>query len=426
MLNGPTAAFKAARFHIVLVALAGMALSACGGGGNSSSGTTLPSNPSPTPTAAATPFDPTLLQPDDWNTFGHDMQRTGYDNLPNPISGSNANQLQVKWTYSEGSSFVASPIVVNGVVYILGTDSVLTALNASNGQVIWRHALIPQYPTYQSFITPSLYDGKLFVGTHTSTGHLYAIDPTDGNEIWEQTTVGTVRSSPVSINGELYIGLAYGDQPACYPGGIYEYNEATGTPGPSWLTDANADLDGGGVWGPLTYTGSSIIFGTGNTCNDTAIANSVVSTDANMSALWHVQTANGLKDDDVASGILDLNNTGYVSAKNGLLYAIDLSSGNVLWNTALGASDGLGGYATPGYVSGTLFASRGWTYNPQNYGPANAGGALYGLSLQGKIRWSISTKTIVLGQVVGANNVAYAELDNSVDALDPSSGRVLW
>ena len=168
-------------------------------------------------------------------------------------------------------------------------------------------------------------------------------------------------------------------------------------------------------------------FRSGNTCvNSPATANAVAAIDPQMNTRWVVPTAIGVTDDDVGGGVLLVQNSVFINAKNGILYSIDANTGIPNWSKYLGAPDLLGGIASPGYVGGTLFASRGYTGSPYYVGPDAPGGALYGLTLAGDTKWTIETKQIVLGQVVGANGVAYAELDNTLDALDPETGKVLW
>lgn len=384
------------------------------------------------PTATATLA---IKAGDDWNTFGHDMRRTGYDTLPNPINKTTAPHLQLLWSYTfpkytnylgqlKPAGFYASPIVVNGVVYVLPRSNLLTAFDAKTGLMLWQKALVPQYPTYEGFQTPALYDGTIFAGSYTSNGILTAVDALTHNTLWQTGfQPGGFRSSPVMVNGKLYIGENFGDPPACQPGGIYSYDEHTGQLDSSWLTSPTSGQDGGGVWGPLTWTGSAVVFGTGNTClANPATGDAIAATTASMDNLWHVSTVpdSTKDDDDVASGVLDVNNVGYVSAKNGSLYAVDLSSGNVLWSENLGAPNKYGGFATPGYVGGTLFASRGYTYT------SATGGMLYGLDLNGNVKWTIPSQNILLGQVVGVNDVAFAEIDNSINAIDPGTGQILW
>lgn len=414
----------------------------CGCGGASSSGGGS-GGPFLAPTAAPAPsLSPAGYTGDDWNTLGHDMQRTGYDTLPNPITKSTAANLKLRWSYTfpndspngAQTQFFASPIVVNGIVYVLPIDDKLAAFDAKTGAMLWQTTLVPQQPEAAAFLTPSLYDGLLFAGTYTVPGVLVAVDPVTHNVIWQSSAPpGALRSAPIAVNGNVFVGSADGDAPDCTPGGVYAYNEQSGQGATDWLTSPTAAdsgfTDGGAVWGPITFTGSSIVFGTGNTCfNNSPNGDAIVSTTIAQSTQWAVKTESDSSagDDDVGSGVLDVGGVGYASAKNGWLYAINLSSGKLLWSESLGAPDGYGGFAMPGYVDGTLFASRGFTTNPYATTLANPGGMLFGLTPQGQIKWSIASNSILLGQVVGVNDVAFAEIDNSINAVDPATGNILW
>jgi outer membrane protein assembly factor BamB len=406
-----------------LAVCAGFALLAgCGGSGGSSIATT-PSlaQQQPDPGAATTP---SLAAGDDWNTFGHDQERSGHETLPIGVTPSNVSKLKLRWYFKSASHFVGSPIVVAGVVYVVDGTGLLTALDAQTGKKIWQN----QLPATVA-MTPSIYDGVLYIATHITSGKLYAIDPKTGSILWSQSLAGSGRAVPAYVNGKLYIGVAAGDPPTCKPGGIYEFDAKTGAPGPKWLTDPGSQTLGGAVWGPISYDGTRLVFGTGNTCDTTsANGNSIAAVDpATLTSPWHFQTAQPQTDNDVAGGVMIHDGVGYVIGKVGTFYAVKVATGQVLWSKALGAPVLDGGYATPAIAGSTVIISPGALSSREAAPPAEPpGGALDGLSTSGTLEWRIATRWPVVNAVATTSDLVFAHLDNTVSALDPATGKRLW
>ena len=407
-------------------------LAACGGSGGST-----PATQSPTPTPGpllgsegpANPsFElpvPSLAQGDDWTTYAHDTYRTGFEAAPTGATQANVAKMALQWTFKSSYEFLASPIVSSGTVYVVDINGNLTALDAKTGTVKWQRQL-----GYSVAMTPSIYDGVLFVGTHNApTSQLTALDPLTGNILWQQSVPGGLQGSPLAVNGTLYVGVGLGDPGLCRPGGLFTFAEHTGAPGPYWLTESPADQDdGGGVWGPISYDGSRIVYGTGNTCqNAPKLANAVVAVSPDLATLWSYQTSPALNDDDVGGGVMVLGKNGYVIGKTGFLYAFDLPTGIALWKTNLGAIDGYGGHATPSYTEGTLIVSGGYPV-PATGAPGQVPtGTLYGLGQNGGVKWKITAHYPPASSYVATTpDLAFAELDNSIQALEPSSGKTLW
>ncbi len=389
-----------------------LSVSACGSGTPVSGAVAV----IPTPGLPTTPPVISLAVASNWPTFAHDMARTGMQTLPTGIGISNANQLALNWTFKDGVGFLASPIVYNGTVYVVDHDGQLTALDASSGKIKWQQQLglwVEQ--------TPAIYDNILFVGNHDIPSFLYALDPQTGSILWRDTVPGGLKGSPVAIHGTLYEGIALGDPGFCSPGGVYSFNETTGAPTLTWLTELAGTSDGGAVWSPLTYDGSQIYFGTGNTCqNSPDTANGIIALNpASMSMNWRDQTASPLLDDDVGSGVFVNQGIGYAVGKNGFLYAMNLANGQILWARALGVPDGFGGVTIPTVVKSTLIVSAGYSSYAQN------AASLDGFTPDGKLIWTMHAASEFRG-VISNGDVAFTEIDNSVAAFDPQSGSILW
>ncbi len=103
-------------------------------------------------------LDPLLnAQPpvtDDWLTFSHDPQRTGWNNAETTLSASNVSNLQMLWSTQlplTPSPFAAqsltAPVVVSGVqtadglktvAYTISGESTLFAIDAGTGKLLWQ------------------------------------------------------------------------------------------------------------------------------------------------------------------------------------------------------------------------------------------------------------------------------------------------
>ncbi len=129
----------------------------------------------------------------------------------------------LKWKFATKAWEVSSPAVVSGVVYFLSYDGNFYALDASSGQVKWKfktegekhyagthlHYLQPaneSMPDPWDFYlsSPSVSDGFVYFGS--SDGNVYALDASSGALRWKFKTDDVVHSSPALADGVLYIG----------------------------------------------------------------------------------------------------------------------------------------------------------------------------------------------------------------------------
>jgi quinoprotein glucose dehydrogenase len=88
-----------------------------------------------------------LLFPLLWSTWSHyagSPDSSQYSSLTQ-INRGNVGQLKVAWTYpiEDANHYAFSPVIVDGVIYVLARNNSIIALNASTGQEIWRHQPAP-------------------------------------------------------------------------------------------------------------------------------------------------------------------------------------------------------------------------------------------------------------------------------------------
>ena len=84
---------------------------------------------------------------------------------------------------------LSSPVIADGIVYIGSLDHKLYALNASNGNQIWN------YTTGNNIVsTPAVANGIVYVGSLDN--NVYALNASNGSQVWNFTTGNQIYSSP--------------------------------------------------------------------------------------------------------------------------------------------------------------------------------------------------------------------------------------
>ena len=81
-----------------------------------------------------------LKDPTKWLTYSGTYD--GHRHSPlTQITPENVNQLTALWTFQTGvlGSFQATPIVIDGVIYITGFNNNAWAIDARSGRPIWRY-----------------------------------------------------------------------------------------------------------------------------------------------------------------------------------------------------------------------------------------------------------------------------------------------
>jgi outer membrane protein assembly factor BamB len=84
----------------------------------------------------------------DWDSFGYDLQRTGYNPTETVVGVRNVGRLKAVWTFNVGAKAMREPVLASGViidgrptnVLYAGSSkgSTLYALNADTGALIWQ------------------------------------------------------------------------------------------------------------------------------------------------------------------------------------------------------------------------------------------------------------------------------------------------
>jgi quinoprotein glucose dehydrogenase len=75
-----------------------------------------------------------------WSDYAGGADASQYSAL-SQVNRANVNKLQVAWSYpiGDGNLYLFNPVVVDGVMYVMGKNSSIVALDATSGKEIWSH-----------------------------------------------------------------------------------------------------------------------------------------------------------------------------------------------------------------------------------------------------------------------------------------------
>ncbi len=153
----------------------------------------------------------------DWQGHGKDYREQRYSRLAQ-INTENVAELGLAWSFDTDfkRGLEATPIVVGGVMYVTGNWSVVYALDARSGELLWKYD--PEVPREWARMAccdvvnrgVAVYEGKVIFGTLDT--RLIALDAVTGEPLWEVKTADTekypytVTGAPRVAKGKVYIG----------------------------------------------------------------------------------------------------------------------------------------------------------------------------------------------------------------------------
>jgi outer membrane protein assembly factor BamB len=108
-----------------------------------------------------------------------------------------------QWGFGTGEKIRSSPAVASGTVYFGADDGILKAVDAQTGKEQWDFELKAGI-TNEIRSSPVVVDENIYIGNNN--GNLYAINAQTGDEQWSIEVGPSVTSSPVVVNGVVYVG----------------------------------------------------------------------------------------------------------------------------------------------------------------------------------------------------------------------------
>jgi quinoprotein glucose dehydrogenase len=220
-----------------------------------------------------------------WSDYGGSSDSMQYSAL-RQINKSNVKQLQLVWSVKSpgpAGRFSFNPLIVDGVMYVVGKDSSIYAFDAATGRQIWVHP-VEGHPTNRGFNYWESKDRKDQRLIFAADGYLQEINlktgvtiPSFGNDGRvnlreglgrDPKSIGEIQSgTPGRVFENLIIlGSAPGEMYGSPPGDIRAYDVHTGKPAwtfhtvphpgefgyDTWPPEAWKYIGGNNTWGELS------------------------------------------------------------------------------------------------------------------------------------------------------------------------------
>jgi len=151
--------------------------------------------------------------PADWLSWRRTLDGQGYSPL-DQVNRDNVNDLKLAWalTMREGSN-QTTPLVHDGIMYLIHPENVVQALEAATGELIWEYTYsFP--PESKTLAGPTrniaIYQDKIFMATYDAA--IVALDARSGKLLWrtvkaDWTKGFTHTSGPIMAGGVVVSGL---------------------------------------------------------------------------------------------------------------------------------------------------------------------------------------------------------------------------
>jgi PQQ-dependent dehydrogenase (methanol/ethanol family) len=311
----------------------------------------------------------------EWLMYSGDY--TGRRHSPlTQITPQNVGRLTAQWafqadTIATGRGFEATPLVIDGVIYLTGANGNAWAIDARTGRQFWRFRY-PNAPDLTAGATYPVNRGFAALGNQlfmvTLDAHVLSLDMKTGAVVWNAVLEDykngyAATPAPLVVKDKVIVGSSGGENPT--RGFIQAFDAKTGKrlwrfytiPNPgekgseTWPSPDSMIRGGAAAWVTGTYDPelNLVYYGTGNPNpdyygaerkGDNLYTCSIVALDADTGQLkWHYQfTPHDTHDWDSnhIPVLADIRINGQsrkvvmIANRNGFFYALDRATGKLL------------------------------------------------------------------------------------------------
>ncbi len=270
---------------------------------------------------------------------------------------------ELLWKNSEVKG-VFSPTLGHGKVLVGGKDGYLYSLNITNGEILWK-TKITNNPGLSGVTSPAkIVNGRIYLGSfdfNGGTGYLYCLGEENGQVLWKNSTLSSIYFSSPSVNENrvfvgtmgLYNSTTLQWQP---PYGVFSFDAKNGEP------------------------------------------------------IWNFSV-----NDSVGSSPTILDDKVFFTSKNGYLYCLNTTNGDLIWKKNIGNS-----VSSPAILQNKIFVGSGEMNNE---------GKFYSLDMNGEILWEFEPNGAVQSSPAVAGNFVYFSTNvqnGTIYCLNISNGKLVW
>ena len=394
-----------------------------------------------------------------WPQYLYSPGHTSANTVANVITPANAASLTLAWSFVPSTSggragFLSSPTVYNGVIYIGARNGYFYALDETTGAIIWQRFIgfVPRLTcgtqgfTSTATVAPDPTTGNPTVYVYGATGYLYAMNAANGTDVWPPAVVAipspTVNdyyawSSPLVLNGNIYVGISSQCDVPLVRGGLAEYSQASGAFENTFVTTPPNTV-GAGIWSSPATDGQSVYITTGNGDPDSlGISLIQLSPSLAQQSIWTVPPAQLGADSDFGGspGLWTASIAGVPTPmvgacnKNGTFYAFSTSaiSAGPVWQRTTsrgGECDAAPLFdGTHLFLAGVITRIKGVKYDGsvRKVNPGT-GGIIWQTGLPGKI---IGTPGMDGAGVIAASSYGARGGQNGLWLINAANGQIL-
>jgi outer membrane protein assembly factor BamB len=389
----------------------------------------------------------------DWPAYLGGVAHTSDNTADTAITPAKVNSLVRRWRFT--GSFLASPTVADGDIFIGATTGWFYELDAATGalraKIFLGHVPDLHCPARgfvsTATVAPDPANGHDTVYVSAPDGYLYALRPAGLSVKWRSVIAKPSKtvnnyfqwSSPTVANGKIYVGISSNCDEPLIRGGVAGYKQATGHRFATFYSVPKGVV-GGSVWTSVAVDSDGYVYAaTGNSSTTKPyLAVSIVKLNPQTLkpvAHFTVPKSQRTRDNDFGGSPTVFGSRVGACNHNGIYYAVNRATMTLSWRRTIGARIGPGKVAAQ-CAAGAAFDGR-YLYigGPQT----TINGKIYRGSIRrlsmssGKFLWQNGLPNVVIGApslngggVLAAGTYGtHSPAPNAIYLVNAATGKVL-